>query len=69
MLLNGTWRQHKTLTSNTTSTGPGHNRAMETECDTQVMHWITMFMFMNLNIINLVFASFVLFIGLSPLLA
>ena len=36
MLLNGTWRQHKTLTSNTAHTG--HTRALDTERESQVMH-------------------------------
>ena len=36
MLLNGTWRQHKTLTSNTAHTG--HIRALNTELDSQVTH-------------------------------
>ena len=36
MLLNGTWRQHKTLTSNMAHTG--HTRALNTEPDTQVTH-------------------------------
>ena len=36
MLLNGTWRQHKTLTSNTAHTG--HTRALDTKCDSQVIH-------------------------------
>ena len=34
MLLNGTWRQHKTLTSNKAHTG--HIRALDTECVSQV---------------------------------
>ena len=36
MLLNGTWRQHKTLTSNMSHTG--HTRALDTEHDSQVTH-------------------------------
>ena len=36
MLLNGTWRQHKTLTSNTAYTA--HTRALDTELDSQVTH-------------------------------
>jgi hypothetical protein len=36
MLLNGTWRQHKTLTSNTAHTG--NSRALDTERDSQITH-------------------------------
>ena len=36
MLLNGTWRQHKTLTINTAQTG--HTRALDTERDSKVTH-------------------------------
>ena len=35
MLLNETWRQNKTLTSNTARTG--HTRAQDTEHDRQVL--------------------------------
>ena len=36
MLLNGSWRQHKTLISNTAHTG--HTRALDTERECQVTH-------------------------------
>ena len=38
MLLNGTWRQHNTLTSNMAHTG--HTRALDTEREGQVTHGV-----------------------------